>query len=117
HRHHEVQVAHSRRHRHHGMQIASSFSRHHSRHSHYVPEAERPAASSNIVRSAYAYRGTPYRWGGAGRGGFDCSGFTSYLYGRRGVSLPHSASGQFHMGHKIGRGEMKPGDLVFFHTV
>lgn len=83
----------------------------------YIPEAERPEATTDVVRTAYAYRGTPYRYGGAGRGGFDCSGFTSYLYAKKGVSLPHTARGQFQMGHKVDRGGMKPGDLVFFHTV
>lgn len=98
-----------------GIRVARAV--HGSRRGHYVPEASRPAAANDVVRTAYAYRGTPYRWGGASRGGFDCSGFTSYLYHRKGVSLPHSASGQFNMGKHVSRGEMKPGDLVFFHTV
>jgi cell wall-associated NlpC family hydrolase len=116
---HEVHVAQSPRHsRHHPIHIASN-SRHHGRsyRTHYVAEASMPEAGSDIVRTAYAYRGTPYRYGGAGRGGFDCSGFTSYLYSHKGVSLPHSARGQFAHGQKVGRSEMKPGDLVFFHTV
>jgi peptidoglycan endopeptidase LytF len=75
------------------------------------------STGSDIVRTAYAYRGTPYRYGGSSRNGFDCSGFTSYLYGRKGVSLPHSARAQFETGKKVDRAHMKPGDLVFFHTV
>jgi len=87
------------------------------RHPRYVPEASLPAATTDVVRTAYSYRGTPYRWGGSSRSGFDCSGFTSYLYRRKGVNLPHSASAQFRMGHRVGHGELKPGDLVFFETV
>ena len=95
-----------------------ALSTHHSyRHKRYTPEAERPAASSDIVRTAYAYRGTPYVYGGSGRSGFDCSGFTSYLYRQKGVSLPHSARAQFRSGHRVSQKELKSGDLVFFHTV
>ena len=83
----------------------------------YTQEASRPAASSDIVRTAYAYRGTPYVYGGSGRGGFDCSGFTSYLYRQKGVALPHSARAQFRSGHRVSQKELKAGDLVFFHTV
>lgn len=82
-----------------------------------IPEADRPEAAHDIIRTAYAYRGTPYRYGGSAGGGFDCSGFTSYLYRRKGISLPHSASGQFHQGNKISKGDLEPGDLVFFSTV
>lgn len=83
----------------------------------YVSEATSPKPSNEVLREALSYRGTPYRYGGASRGGFDCSGFTSYLYNKRGVGLPHSARGQFQTGKAISKGEMKPGDLVFFHTV
>ncbi len=72
---------------------------------------------SDLVRQGLSYRGTPYRWGGAGRGGFDCSGFTSYLYAQKGISLPHSARSQFTYGHAVSRDALKEGDLVFFHTV
>ena len=74
-----------------------------------------PAASEDIVRTAYAYRGTPYHYGGTGRGGFDCSGFTSYLYRQKGVALPHSAAGQFNHGQHVSKSDLKAGDLVFFH--
>lgn len=95
------------------QQMAKAHTAQHRQEAHRTPSPAR----TDIVRTAFAYRGTPYRYGGASRGGFDCSGFTSYLYRKRGVSLPHSARGQFHSGQPIGRAQMKPGDLVFFHTV
>lgn len=77
--------------------------------------SDTPTNSSDIVRTAYAYRGTPYHYGGTGRGGFDCSGFTSYLYRKQGVSLPHNAAAQYSRGVHISKSDLKPGDLVFFH--
>ena len=82
-----------------------------------VADAGTSESRSDIVRTAYGYRGTPYVWGGERPGGFDCSGFTLHLYGKKGISLPHSARSQFEMGHRVDRSGMKPGDLVFFHTV
>jgi cell wall-associated NlpC family hydrolase len=61
------------------------------------------------------YLGTPYVWGGASPSGFDCSGFTMYVYAQVGVSLPHSAAGQYAMGSPVARSELAPGDLVFFN--
>jgi cell wall-associated NlpC family hydrolase len=70
-----------------------------------------------LIREALAARGTRYRWGGASRGGFDCSGFTRYLFARyAGITLPHSARAQAKLGKKISRDELKPGDLLFFRT-
>ena len=131
---HEIAVA---RHRHHLEAQSAAHRKHlaaiaeHKRHAqaawarrhengHYAhrirPEAESPSASNDVVRSAYAYRGTPYRWGESRPGGFDCSGFTKYIYGRKGVALPRTAAEQYHAGRAVGHRGMKPGDLVFFHT-
>ncbi len=82
-----------------------------------IPEARYTGRASDVIHEALSYRGTPYRSGGGSRGGFDCSGFTSYLYNKRGKGLPHSAAGQFHTGTKVDRSSLKQGDLVFFETV
>ena len=71
---------------------------------------------TQLARKALSFRGTRYVWGGDGRTGFDCSGFTQYLYAERGIKLPHSAKMQFALGTPVSRAELQPGDLVFFNT-
>jgi len=69
---------------------------------------------------AFAKRllGVPYRYGGdSPGGGFDCSGFVRYVYGHFGLSLPHSSYADFGLGRRVGRGSLRPGDLVFFDGV
>ncbi len=83
---------------------------------HSRPEPSAPKAGSDVVRTAYAYRGTRYRYGGSARGGFDCSGFTRYVYGQKGVALPHNAAAQFSRGTRVSKSDLKAGDLVFFQT-
>jgi cell wall-associated NlpC family hydrolase len=81
------------------------------------PRAVKPQTDrDDVVRTALAFRGVHYRYGGSSRSGFDCSGFTRYVYGRKGVSLPHSAADQFGHGRRVSGSEIRPGDLVFFHT-
>ncbi len=73
---------------------------------------------SSIVETALSHLGTRYVYGGASAGGFDCSGFTMYIYKQFGYSLPHSATSQWlsGMGTKIySISELQPGDLVFFN--
>ena len=69
---------------------------------------------SSAVSIAYQYMGVPYVYGGASPSGFDCSGFTMYVYAQLGVSLPHGATPQLNYGTYVSRSELQPGDLVFF---
>ena len=73
-----------------------------------------PARYGGVVGIAMRYLGTPYRWGGASPGGFDCSGFVMYVFAQIGVSLPHNAAAQYGYGSPVSRSELQPGDLVFF---
>jgi cell wall-associated NlpC family hydrolase len=67
------------------------------------------------VGIALQYLGVPYKWGGASpSGGFDCSGFTMFVYAQLGVSLPHYTGDQWQMGTAVSRDDLQPGDLVFF---
>lgn len=82
-----------------------------------VGSASGRSAGESIVRTASRFHGVRYRWGGSSRSGFDCSGFTRYVFRHKaGVDLPHSASAQFRRGKPVSRSELKPGDLVFFQT-
>jgi cell wall-associated NlpC family hydrolase len=73
--------------------------------------------NEDLIREALRNRGARYVWGGASRGGFDCSGFMCYIFARqRGVKLPHSASAQARLGSPVSSSSLQPGDLVFFST-
>ncbi|MBQ0116221.1 MAG: C40 family peptidase [Bacteroidales bacterium] len=68
-----------------------------------------------ILSFAHTFRGVPYRRGASSPRGFDCSGFTSYVFKNFGVKLNRTAHGQINDGTRIDRDELKPGDLVFFN--
>lgn len=71
----------------------------------------------SLVNEALRQRGSRYVWGGASRGGFDCSGLIRYVFQKKqGITLPHSASAQAMRGKPVPNSELKPGDLLFFST-
>ncbi|MFZ5898134.1 MAG: LysM peptidoglycan-binding domain-containing protein [Bacillota bacterium] len=70
----------------------------------------------DILDVAHAQLGKPYVWGSSGPDGFDCSGFTSYVFKQFGISLSHSSYEQFKQGVSVSSDELQPGDLVFFTT-
>ena len=72
--------------------------------------------AGKVVKFAYDALGTPYVFGAAGPGSYDCSGLTLAAYRQAGVSLPHSARRQFAQGPQIPRAALMPGDLVYFYS-
>lgn len=80
-----------------------------------APAAERERPGT-IVDTALTLRGVPYRNGGSDPGGFDCSGFTQYVFARNGIALPRAVEEQFESGKKVKPRDLSSGDLVFFRT-
>jgi hypothetical protein len=72
---------------------------------------------SKLISRAYSLIGRPYIYGDAGKRGFDCSGFTYYLFkSQLGIELPRSSHEQVKVGKKIEKSDLVPGDLLFFNT-
>ena len=70
---------------------------------------------SSIVATARKYLGYKYVYGGSSPStGFDCSGFTSYVFKQHGISLNRTAAGQYSNGVAVSRSNLQPGDLVMF---
>ena len=68
---------------------------------------------NTIVANAKSLLGTPYVWGGTSPAGFDCSGFTQYVYAQSGIRLDRTTSQQVQHGTAVSKSNLQPGDLVF----
>ena len=69
-----------------------------------------------IVEYALQYEGYPYVWGGTSPSGFDCSGFTTYVYGHFGITLNRVACDQARNGVAVDTSALQPGDLLCFYS-
>jgi len=69
---------------------------------------------TSVVKSVY---GTPYKYGGVTTNGFDCSGFTRYVFKKMGVDLARVSTAQYKQGTPVAKSQLKAGDLVFFNTL
>jgi cell wall-associated NlpC family hydrolase len=71
-------------------------------------------STQSFLESAEKLRGVPYRLGGESpQNGFDCSGYTRYVFGLYRIKLPRTVSEQINTGRPVG-GDIRPGDLLFF---
>jgi cell wall-associated NlpC family hydrolase len=73
-----------------------------------------PGAAGTAMNAALSQRGTMYVWGGAAPGGFDCSGLMMWAYRQAGVTLPRSSRAQYGVGRSVSKGDLQPGDLLFY---
>ncbi|MFP7299100.1 NlpC/P60 family protein [Neobacillus niacini] len=78
-----------------------------------VPNVTNSATANSVIATAKQYLGVPYVWGGSTPSGFDCSGFTSYVFRSVGISLPRTSRAQQNVGTRISLSQVQPGDLVF----
>lgn len=67
-----------------------------------------------IIAEAKKFVGTPYKWGGTSPLGFDCSGFTQYVFRQLGVELPRISYQQGNGGTAVNPKDARPGDLIFW---
>lgn len=88
-----------------------------------MPVQERPAAvqhgrslGDEIAIRAIGLVGHSYRYGGADLDGFDCSGLVLFIHEQLGLSVPRTAAEQHKAAQAVARGELQPGDLLFFRT-
>jgi peptidoglycan DL-endopeptidase CwlO len=70
----------------------------------------------NVVEAALTQVGTPYSWGGAAPGGFDCSGLVMWAFQQAGISLPHSSQALAQGGQPVSLSDLQPGDVLTFYS-
>lgn len=79
-----------------------------------IAEPEVDGYVDDMLDFARTFTGLRYRRGGKTPNGFDCSGFTGYVFRQFGMSLGASSRDQYGQGSAVERGDLRPGDLVFF---
>lgn len=76
--------------------------------------APQSVAGNAVLEIAFRYIGVPYVYGGATPAGFDCSGFTQYVFAQVGISLPRSSADQRYAGTVVPQSQARPGDLLWW---
>lgn len=81
-----------------------------------LPDVPASGRAGAAIAYAMDQLGDPYVWGADGPSSFDCSGLTMAAWGQAGVSLSHSSKAQFSEGRRVSKGQLQPGDLVFYYS-
>lgn len=71
--------------------------------------------TNQLISTAKSFLGVPYKWGGTTPAGFDCSGFTQYVFASKNITLPRVSIDQYGVGTPVAFNNLIPGDLVFFN--
>jgi hypothetical protein len=74
------------------------------------------SAATELTTQIDKVLGVRYIWAGTTTKGFDCSGFTRYIFSQFDIDLSHSSKGQSTEGDKVAKSDLRAGDLVFFNT-
>lgn len=83
--------------------------------SYEVSRGTAPVSDGNVIAYASNFLGTPYLWGGTSPStGFDCSGFTQYVYAHFGITIGRTTYDQINNGYEVSKDQLQAGDLVFF---
>lgn len=81
-----------------------------------TPSRSGDTQAGTVLQYAAKFLNAPYKYGGTTPAGFDCSGFTQYVYKHVGISLSRTAAAQASTGTRVEKAKLLPGDLVFFAT-
>ncbi|KAB7707441.1 hypothetical protein F9802_06725 [Bacillus aerolatus] len=77
-------------------------------------QVQAASIGESMIDFGKKFMGVPYVWGGTTPRGFDCSGFTQYVYKNEGVSIPRTTDQQYKIGTSVSKSELVPGDLIFY---
>jgi cell wall-associated NlpC family hydrolase len=87
-----------------------------------VPDAAVPAIApggderATVVQAALSRIGSPYSWGAAGPGAFDCSGLVMWSFQQAGIALPHSSQALASGGEPVSLSDLQPGDVLTYYS-
>ncbi|MCA0985197.1 S-layer homology domain-containing protein [Halobacillus yeomjeoni] len=73
------------------------------------------STADRVIELAFKYSDSPYVYGGTSPSGFDCSGYTQYIFNKVGIDLHRTSRAQYSNGHAVSRSELQKGDLLFFN--
>jgi cell wall-associated NlpC family hydrolase len=72
--------------------------------------------AATVIQAALSRIGSPYSWGAAGPGAFDCSGLVMWSFQQAGISLPHSSQALAAGGQPVSMDQIQPGDLITYYS-